>query len=76
MYETVKTLLTQEFDISEDQIAPESTLEDLGLDSLASVEFALALEKGLGVEISDDEVVELERLDKILELVERRKRAS
>ncbi|MFD9858032.1 acyl carrier protein [Streptomyces alboflavus] len=76
MYETVKTLLTQEFDISEDQIAPESTLEDLGLDSLASVEFALALEKGLGIEISDDEVVELERLDKILELVERRKRAS
>ncbi|MFD9882989.1 acyl carrier protein [Streptomyces alboflavus] len=76
MYETVKSLLTKEFDISEDQIAPESTLEDLGLDSLASVEFALALEKGLGVEISDDEVVELERLDKILELVERRKRAS
>ncbi|GHC77892.1 MULTISPECIES: acyl carrier protein [Streptomyces] len=76
MYETVKSLLTKEFDISEDQIAPESTLEDLGLDSLASVEFALALEKGLGVEITDDEVVELERLDKILELVERRKRAS
>lgn len=75
MYETVKSLLTKEFDISEDQIAPESTLEDLGLDSLASVEFALALEKGLGVEITDDEVVELERLDKILELVERRKRA-
>ncbi|EPH44397.1 phosphopantetheine-binding protein [Streptomyces aurantiacus] len=76
MYETVKSLLTNDFDVSEDQIAPESTLEDLGLDSLASVEFALALEKGLGVEITDDEVVELERLDKILELVERRKRAS
>ncbi|MFI8931797.1 acyl carrier protein [Streptomyces sp. NPDC053474] len=76
MYETVKSLLTKEFDVSEDQIAPESTLEDLGLDSLATVEFALALEKGLDVEITDDEVVELERLDKILELVERRKRAS
>lgn len=76
MYETVKSLLTNEFKISEDQIAPDSTLEDLGLDSLASVEFALALEKGIGVEITDDEVVELERLDRIVELVERRKQAS
>lgn len=76
MYETVKALLTNEFKISEDQIAPDSTLEDLGLDSLASVEFALALEKGIGVEITDDEVVELERLDRIVELVERRKQAS
>ncbi|AZM57272.1 acyl carrier protein [Streptomyces sp. WAC 01529] len=76
MYETVKSLLTDEFKISEDRIAPDSTLEDLGLDSLASVEFALALEKGFGVEITDDEVVELERLDKIVELVERRKQAS
>lgn len=76
MYETVKSLLTNEFKISEDQIAPDSTLEDLGLDSLAAVEFALALEKGIGVEITDDEVVELERLDRIVELVERRKQAS
>lgn len=76
MYETVKSLLTNEFKISEDQIAPDSTLEDLGLDSLASVEFALALERGIGVEITDDEVVELERLDRIVELVERRKQAS
>lgn len=76
MYETVKSLLTDEFKISEDQIAPDSTLEDLGLDSLAAVEFALALEKGIGVEITDDEVVELERLDRIVELVERRKQAS
>lgn len=76
MYETVKSLLTNEFKISEDQIAPDSTLEDLGLDSLASVEFALALEKSIGVEITDDEVVELERLDRIVELVERRKQAS
>lgn len=76
MYETVKSLLTNEFKISADQIAPDSTLEDLGLDSLASVEFALALERGIGVEITDDEVVELERLDRIVELVERRKQAS
>ncbi|MBW5420067.1 acyl carrier protein [Streptomyces sp. BG9H] len=76
MYESVKSLLTDEFKISEDRIAPDATLEDLGLDSLASVEFALALEKGFGVEITDDEVVELERLDRIVELVERRKQAS
>ncbi|NEA97777.1 acyl carrier protein [Streptomyces sp. SID13726] len=76
MYEKVKSLLTDVFKVPEDQITPESTLEMLGLDSLAAVEFALALEKDFGVEVSDDEVVELERLDKIVDLVESRVRAA
>nr|AJS09400.1 acyl-carrier protein [Streptomyces sp. HKI 118] len=76
MYEKVKSLLTDVFKVPEDQITPQATLEDLGMDSLAAVEFALALEKDFQVEVSDDEVLELERLDLIVELVERRARAS
>ncbi|MEU7657258.1 acyl carrier protein [Streptomyces lincolnensis] len=76
MYEKVKSLLTDVFKVPEDQITPQATLEDLGMDSLAAVEFALALEKDFEVEVSDDEVLELERLDLIVELVERRARAS
>ncbi|GHB79267.1 MULTISPECIES: acyl carrier protein [Streptomyces] len=72
MFEKVKSILTAGFQVPADQIAPDSTLDDLGLDSLATVEFALALEKDLGVEISDDEVADLERLDKITALIERR----
>ncbi|MDT0392077.1 phosphopantetheine-binding protein [Streptomyces sp. DSM 41921] len=76
MYEKVKSLLTNSFRVPEDQIAPEASLEDLGLDSLAAVEFSLALEKDFGIDITDDEVVELERLDRIVALVEQRVRAA
>lgn len=72
MFEKVKSILVTGFNMPADQVGPEATLEDLGLDSLATVEFALALEKELGVEISDDEVADLERIDKIADLVERR----
>ncbi|MET9566202.1 MULTISPECIES: acyl carrier protein [Streptomyces] len=72
MFEKVKSILTAGFKVPADQITPDSTLDDLGLDSLATVEFALALEKDLDVEISDDEVADLERLDKITALIERR----
>ncbi|WP_404195991.1 acyl carrier protein [Streptomyces tauricus] len=72
MFEKVKSILTAGFQVPADQITPDSTLDDLGLDSLATVEFALALEKDLDVEISDDEVADLERLDKITALIERR----
>jgi acyl carrier protein len=76
VYEKVKSLLTDVFKVPADQITPQATLEDLGMDSLAAVEFALALEKDFEVEVSDDEVLELERLDRIVELIERRARAS
>ena len=72
MFEKVKSILVTRFDMPAEQVGPEATLEDLGLDSLATVEFALALEKELSVEISDDEVADLERIDKIADLVERR----
>ncbi|MCW8100315.1 acyl carrier protein [Streptomyces tauricus] len=72
MFEKVKSILTAGFQVPADQITPDSTLDDLGLDSLATVEFALALEKDFDVEISDDEVADLERLDKITALIERR----
>lgn len=70
VYDRVKELLVDKFGVPEDQISPEATFEDLDLDSLDLVEFALAAEEELGVRISDDEAEELETLDDTVKLLE------
>lgn len=48
-YDHVRAALTSTFRIPEDELAPDVTLEQLELDSLALAEFVLVLEERLGV---------------------------
>ncbi len=70
VYERVKALLVEKFGVPADDITPESTFEDLDLDSLDLVEFALAAEEELGVRITDEEAEELETLNDTVKLLE------
>lgn len=70
VYDRVKGLLVDKFGVPEDEISPEATFEDLDLDSLDLVEFALAAEEELGVRISDEEAEELETLKDTVDLLE------
>ncbi|MEC4019137.1 acyl carrier protein [Streptomyces sp. H27-D2] len=76
MFDQIKTLLIESFNTPAELITPSATLDDLGLDSLAAVEFALVMEKKFEVEVSDDEVIDLDRLDNIVRLLERRTAAA
>lgn len=70
VYDRVKTLLVDKFGVPEDDITPEATFEDLDLDSLDLVEFALAAEEELGVRITDEEAEDLENLQDTVKLLE------
>jgi acyl carrier protein len=70
VYDRVAELLADKFGVPSDDIKPEATFEDLDLDSLDLVEFALAAEEELGVRISDDEAAELETLSDTVKLLE------
>lgn len=70
VYEKVKTLLTDKFGVPEDEISPQATFEDLDLDSLDLVEFALAAEEDLGVRITDEEAEDLKTLQDAVTLLE------
>jgi acyl carrier protein len=70
VYDRVKELLVDKFGVPEEDIKPESTFEELDLDSLDLVEFALAAEEELGVRISDDEAEDLETLQETVALLE------
>ncbi|OKH99314.1 acyl carrier protein [Streptomyces sp. CB02923] len=51
VYEAVTSVMTSHFNIPEDTIRPEATLEDLGLDSLAVVELLCVLQDELGLRV-------------------------
>ncbi|HVM15836.1 MAG TPA: acyl carrier protein [Egibacteraceae bacterium] len=70
VYDRVKGLLTEKFGVPEDDIKPEATFEDLDLDSLDLVEFAMATEEELGVGITDEEAEDLETLQDTVKLLE------
>jgi acyl carrier protein len=70
IYTRVKALLVDKFGIDDDQVTPESTFEELDLDSLDLVEFALAAEEELGVRITDEEAEKLETLSDTVALLE------
>jgi len=48
-------LLTTRFNVPEREITPESTMDELDIDSLALAELALALQEEVGARIEDHE---------------------
>ncbi len=50
-FEKVRTVLAQHLEMDESEITMETTFEDLGVDSLDTVEIMMEVEDELGVEI-------------------------
>ncbi|MGL4501926.1 MAG: acyl carrier protein [Planktothrix sp.] len=54
--ERVKKIIAEQLDVEEDKITPEANfLEDLGADSLDTVELVMALEEEFDTEIPDED---------------------
>ncbi|SEG19721.1 acyl carrier protein [Nonomuraea solani] len=54
-YEQLHEVLVTKFNVSSDDLQPETTFEALDLDSLAIVEVAVSLQERLGVPIEEEE---------------------
>ncbi|WP_393915986.1 acyl carrier protein [Halostreptopolyspora alba] len=52
----VSSALSEELDVPSGEIAPEKTLEELGVDSVAAVELGDVLQQRLGIRIGEDEL--------------------
>ena len=51
---TVQEMLAEEFELKADQLAPEAKLVDLGIDSLATIEFLFKLEERFKLDLNND----------------------
>ena len=54
--ERVKMIIGEQLGVEEDEVTPEASfVEDLGADSLDTVELVMALEEEFGIEIPDED---------------------
>ncbi|NQY74014.1 MAG: acyl carrier protein, partial [Candidatus Margulisbacteria bacterium] len=60
VYSKIKTVIVEQLGVSEDEVTKEASYaEDLGADSLDTVELVMALEEEFGTEIADEEAEKL-----------------
>lgn len=70
--EEVKKILAKRVDISD--LTLDSSLTDLGLDSLDLVEIMLEIEEVLGIEFDNEEIAHLHSLKEVVDLIDAKKK--
>ena len=70
--ERILNLIVDKYDIAEGKATADATLQDMGIDSLESVELIIAIEKEFNVEIPDEDVGALETAAKMAAYLEGR----
>ena len=67
----IKDIIIEQLGVTADQVTPEAKfIEDLGADSLDTVELVMALEEEFGLEIPDDEAEKLQSVGDVIKHVE------
>jgi len=69
--ERVKEIVVDQLGVSPEQVSPEAKfVEDLGADSLDTVELVMALEEEFGAEIPDEEAEKLQTVNDAIKFIE------
>jgi len=67
----VKAIITEQLGVNSDQVTPDAKfIEDLGADSLDTVELVMALEEEFGQEIPDEEAEKLQSVGDVIKYIE------
>ena len=72
MFEKVKSVLAQQFELDPESITMDTNLiDDLGADSLDVVELIMSLEDEFGIAISDNDPAQLYTVGRIVDYLEK-----
>ena len=68
--ERVKKIIGEQLGVEEDEVTPEASfVEDLGADSLDTVELVMAFEEEFGIEIPDEDAEKILTVGKALDYI-------
>ena len=71
----VKAIITEQLGVNSDQVTPDAKfIEDLGADSLDTVELVMALEEEFGQEIPDEEAEKLQSVGDVIKYIEEKQK--
>lgn len=66
----IKTIISDQLGVKLEEVTPEASIvDDLGADSLDTVELVMALEEEFGIEICDEEAEKVENVKQVITLV-------
>ncbi len=69
----VKDIIVEQLGVNPEQVTPEARfIEDLGADSLDTVELVMAFEEEFGVEVPDEDAEKLQTVGNVLEYISER----
>ena len=70
VFDRVKEIIVDELGVDAEAVTIDSTLEDLGADSLDAVELILALEEEYDLEIAEDDAKAMKSVKNIVDYIE------
>ncbi len=71
----VKKIIIEQLDVEEASVAPDAKfIEDLGADSLDTVELVMALEEEFGIEIPDEDAEKIVTVKNAVDYIEAHKK--
>lgn len=75
--ERVKSIIVEQLGVDAEEVTSEASfVEDLGADSLDTVELIMAFEEEFGVEISDEEAEKIKRVKDAIEYIDTHAKAQ
>ena len=67
----VRDIIVEQLGVKPDQVTPEAKfIEDLGADSLDTVELIMALEEEFGIEVPDEQAEKLQTVGDVIKYIE------
>lgn len=75
--ERVKSIIVEQLGVDAEEVNSEASfVEDLGADSLDTVELIMAFEEEFGVEISDEDAEKIRRVKDAIEYIDKHAKAQ
>jgi len=75
--EKVKEIIAKQLGVSQAEITPESSfVEDLGADSLDTVELVMAFEEAFGIEIPDEDAEKISKVKDAIAYINNKKSSA